>query len=102
LEELRLDETIKLLKKLRQPKFLLDGKYKAHKICAFKVFRMILDINAKKIAEELLDLDLEEFAGEESKSPPNKLNREFKFIYKELANQLLSSMKSTGMSEASS
>ena len=84
-EELRLDESIKLLKKLRQPKFLLDGKYKAHKICAFRTFYKIFDINAKKIAEELLDHDLEEFSGEELKSPPNKLNREFKFIYKELA-----------------
>ena len=33
LEELQLHEIIKLLKKLRQPKFMIDGKYKVHKIC---------------------------------------------------------------------
>jgi hypothetical protein len=42
LDELSLDLALKLAKKMRNSKFMIDSKYKIHKQCALKVLKSIL------------------------------------------------------------
>ena len=62
LKELSLDLMIKVIKKMRQPKFLIDSKYKIHKLCAYQVLKKVLDFHGKRVNSELTDQELQEFA----------------------------------------